>query len=322
MTLDIHNWSSSAYQDIHKVVKNEIFPIVNQVDARVQNFEIQFLKEAAKFVRDFKSLAKEADESFAKHKALELEIKHLLRAVVSQNNMSVVQNNSVVDSSNLQTKLERTKERFENYIIKKENEYAKLWNDWLMDVKTAFLNDELNEVVYVSQPEGFVDPNQPSHVYRLKKALYGLKQAPHAWYDKLSRFLVSTRFSKGVVDPTLFTRKIGKQILLVQIYVDDFIFASINPKSYETFAKEMSSTFKMSMMEQMSFFLGLQASQNPRGIFINQSKYALKILKKYGLDSSASVDTPMAQVPILQGVRTHEFLLVWHQSSKGTVPLL
>ncbi|GJT80346.1 retrovirus-related pol polyprotein from transposon TNT 1-94 [Tanacetum coccineum] len=164
-----------------------------------------------------------------------------------------------------------------------------------MDVKTTFLNGELNEVVYVSQPEGFVDPDQPTHVYRLKKALYGLKQAPRAWYDKLSRFLMSTGFSKGVVDPTLFTRKTGKHILLVQIYVDDIIFASTNPKSCETFAKEMSSTFKMSMMGQMSFFLGLQVSQNPRGIFINQSKYALEILKKYGLDSSTSVDTPMVE---------------------------
>nr|GEX66724.1 hypothetical protein [Tanacetum cinerariifolium] len=130
MTLDIHNWSSSAHQEIHKIVKDEIFHIGNQVDARVQNFEIQFLKESAKFVRDFKSLAKDADESLAKHKALELEIERLLRAVVSQDIMSIVQNNSVVDSSNLQTELERTKERFENCITKKENEYAKLWNDW------------------------------------------------------------------------------------------------------------------------------------------------------------------------------------------------
>ncbi|GJW93839.1 hypothetical protein Tco_0173511, partial [Tanacetum coccineum] len=130
MTLDIHNWSSSVHQEIHKIVKDEIFPIVNQVDARVQNFEIQFLKEAAKFVRDFKSLAKEADESIAKQKALELEIERLLREVVSQDIMSIVQNPSVVDTSNLQTELERTKERFENCIIKKENEYAKLWNDW------------------------------------------------------------------------------------------------------------------------------------------------------------------------------------------------
>nr|GEZ25982.1 hypothetical protein [Tanacetum cinerariifolium]GEZ95187.1 hypothetical protein [Tanacetum cinerariifolium] len=120
MTLDIHNWSSSVHQEIYKIVKDEIFPIINQVDARLQNFKIQFLKEASKFVLDFKSLAKEADESLAKHKALELEIKRLLRAVVNQDTMSIVQNNSVVDTSNLQTKLERTKERFENCIIKKE----------------------------------------------------------------------------------------------------------------------------------------------------------------------------------------------------------
>nr|GEX56713.1 retrovirus-related Pol polyprotein from transposon TNT 1-94 [Tanacetum cinerariifolium] len=83
MTLDTHNWSSSAHQELYKIVKDEIFPIVNQVDARVQNFEIQFLKEAAKLVGDFKSLVKEADESLAKHKEMELEIEHLLRAVVS-----------------------------------------------------------------------------------------------------------------------------------------------------------------------------------------------------------------------------------------------
>nr|GEX36691.1 hypothetical protein [Tanacetum cinerariifolium] len=135
MTLDIHNWSSSVHQEIHKIVKYEILPIVNQVDARVQNFEIQFLKEAAKFLQDFKSLAKEADESLVKHKALELEIERLLRAVVSQDIMFVVQNNSVVDISNLQTKLERMKEHFENCIIKKDNEYAKLWNDWYKKCK-------------------------------------------------------------------------------------------------------------------------------------------------------------------------------------------
>nr|GEV59643.1 retrovirus-related Pol polyprotein from transposon TNT 1-94 [Tanacetum cinerariifolium] len=104
-----HNWSSSAHQELHKFVKDEIFPIVNQVDARVQNFEINFLKEAAKFVGDFKSLAKEADESLAKHKTLEMEIERLLRAVVSQDIMSVVQNNSVGETSNLQTELDQCK---------------------------------------------------------------------------------------------------------------------------------------------------------------------------------------------------------------------
>nr|GEU35084.1 retrovirus-related Pol polyprotein from transposon TNT 1-94 [Tanacetum cinerariifolium] len=162
-----------------------------------------------------------------------------------------------------------------------------------MDVKAAFLNGELKEEVYVSQPEGFVDSDHPTHVYRLKKALYRLKHAPRAWYDTLSRFLLDNKFSKGAVDPTLFTQKTGKHMLLVQIYVEDIIFASTNPKAYDIFSNEMSSKFQMSMMGQISFFLGLQVSQSPRGIFINQSKFALEILKKFGMDSCNSFDTPM-----------------------------
>ncbi|GJT05129.1 retrovirus-related pol polyprotein from transposon TNT 1-94 [Tanacetum coccineum] len=164
-----------------------------------------------------------------------------------------------------------------------------------MDVKTAFLNGELKEEVYVSQPEGFVDQDNPSHVYKLKKALYGLKQAPRAWYDMLSSFLISQQFSKGAVDPTLFTRHAGNDILLVQIYVDDIIFASTNTAMCDEFANQMTSKFKMSMMGQMSFFLGLQISQSPRGIFINQSKYASEIVKKYSLNTTDSVDTPIIE---------------------------
>ncbi|GJS46855.1 retrovirus-related pol polyprotein from transposon TNT 1-94 [Tanacetum coccineum] len=99
-----------------------------------------------------------------------------------------------------------------------------------MDVKTAFLNGNLREEVYVSQPDGFVDKDKPNHVYKLKKALYGLKQAPRAWYDMLSSFLISQDFSKGSVDPTLFIRRDGKELLLVQIYVDDIIFAASTPE--------------------------------------------------------------------------------------------
>ncbi|GKD14293.1 retrovirus-related pol polyprotein from transposon TNT 1-94 [Tanacetum coccineum] len=99
-----------------------------------------------------------------------------------------------------------------------------------MDVKTAFLNEPLKEEVYVNQPDEFIDPHHPDKVYRLKKALYGLKQAPRAWYDELSNFLVSKEFSKGSIDPTLFITKKGEDILLVQIYIDDIIFGSTNPK--------------------------------------------------------------------------------------------
>ncbi|GKA28194.1 RNA-directed DNA polymerase, eukaryota [Tanacetum coccineum] len=164
-----------------------------------------------------------------------------------------------------------------------------------MDVKTAFLNGNLQEEVYVSQPDGFVDKDKPNHVYKLKKALYGLKQAPRAWYDMLSSFLISQDFSKGSVDPTLFIRRDDKELLLVQIYVDDIIFAASTPELCDLFSKIMCSKFKMSMMGKISFFLGLQISQSPRGIFINQSKYALESLKKYGFDSCDPVDTPMVE---------------------------
>ncbi|GJZ17071.1 retrovirus-related pol polyprotein from transposon TNT 1-94 [Tanacetum coccineum] len=111
-----------------------------------------------------------------------------------------------------------------------------------MDIKMTFLNGEIKE--------------------ELKNALYGLKQAPRTWYDMLSSFLISQHFSKGAVDPTLFTRKAGNDLLLVQIYVDDIIFVSTNTAMCNEFANLMTTKFKMSMTGQMSFFLGLQISQN------------------------------------------------------------
>nr|GEW41231.1 retrovirus-related Pol polyprotein from transposon TNT 1-94 [Tanacetum cinerariifolium] len=164
-----------------------------------------------------------------------------------------------------------------------------------MDVKTAFLNGNLREEVYVSQPDGFVDLDNPNHVYKLKKALYGLNQAPRAWYDMLSSFLISQDFSKGSVDPTLFIRRNGNDLLLVKLYVDDIIFAASTSELCDLFAKIMCSKFKMSMMGKISFFLGLQISQSPRDIFINQLKYALESLKKYGFESCDLVDTPMVK---------------------------
>ncbi|GKE54055.1 retrovirus-related pol polyprotein from transposon TNT 1-94, partial [Tanacetum coccineum] len=121
------------------------------------------------------------------------------------------------------------------------NAASKNMTIYQMDVNTTFLNGESKEEVYVCQPEGFVDPDHPTHVYRLKKALYGLKQALRAWYDTLSRFLLKNNFSKGVVDLTLFTQKTSKHILLVQLKVDDIIFASTDPKACDIFSYEMSS---------------------------------------------------------------------------------
>ena len=131
-------------------------------------------------------------------------------------------------------------------------------------------------------------------VYRLDKALYGLKQAPRAWYETLAQFLIESGFTRGTIDKTLFYLKNGKDLLLVQIYVDDIIFGSTNDKLCKKFSKLMQSRYQMSMMGEMNYFLGLQVKQTDDGIFINQSKYTKNLLKKFNLQDCTAVATPMA----------------------------
>ncbi|KAJ9542522.1 hypothetical protein OSB04_029028 [Centaurea solstitialis] len=163
-----------------------------------------------------------------------------------------------------------------------------------MDVKSAFLNGKLSEEVYVKQPPGFEDPHHPDYVYKLDKALYGLKQAPRAWYDTLSEFLTSNKYIRGKIDNTLFFKKKAGNIILVQIYVDDIIFGATDPSMCDEFANLMSTNYEMSMMGELSFFLGLQVKQTKEGIFINQSKYTKDLLKKFSFESCSPMKTPMA----------------------------
>ncbi|GMI96628.1 cysteine-rich RLK (RECEPTOR-like protein kinase) 8 [Hibiscus trionum] len=163
-----------------------------------------------------------------------------------------------------------------------------------MDVKSAFLNGFINEEVYVEQPPGFEDSKFPNHVFKLTKALYGLKQAPRAWYERLSTFLIKKGFEKGKVDTTLFIKRYNNDILVVQIYVDDIIFGSTNVCHCKDFSKLMQGEFEMSMMGELSFFLGLQIKQMNDGTFINQAKYVSDMLKKFGLENAKPQATPMS----------------------------
>ena len=113
-----------------------------------------------------------------------------------------------------------------------------------MDVKSAFLNGLLQEEVFVKQPHGFENNDLPDHVYKIDKALYGLKQAPRAWYDRLSKFLLIHGFSRGKIDNTLFLRNKGKDLLIVQVYVDDIIFGATNKTLTDDFANLMSSELR------------------------------------------------------------------------------
>nr|GEW11871.1 hypothetical protein [Tanacetum cinerariifolium] len=146
-----------------------------------------------------------------------------------------------------------------------------------MDVKTAFLYGPLMDEVYVNQPDRFVDP------FHLTK--YTVSRRHYMDSNKLqgrgTMNSLSKGFSKGSIDPTLFITKHKGDILLVQIYIDDIIFGSTNPKLSKQFEKLIHSKFEMSMMGELKFFLGIQIHQPPRGIFINQAKYAQEILIKH-----------------------------------------
>jgi hypothetical protein len=162
-----------------------------------------------------------------------------------------------------------------------------------MDVKSSFFNGPIKEVVYVEQPCGFESEEYPNHVYRLHKALYGLKSAPRAWYECLRYFLIENGFRIGKADSTLFTRKMCKDFLVCQIYVDDIIFGSMKKSFCDEFSKIMADRFEMSVMGVLTFFLGFQIKQARDGTFISQTKYTRDILKKFGMDNAKHIKTPM-----------------------------
>jgi hypothetical protein len=147
--------------------------------------------------------------------------------------------------------------------------------------------------VYVEQPPGFKDDKKLDHVFKLKKALYGLKQAPRAWYERLRDFLLSKGFKMRKVDTTLLTKKLGNDLFVLQFYVDDIIFGSTNQNFCEEFGKMMANEFEMSMIEELSYFLGLQIKQMKNDIFVSQEKYIKDMIKKFGLQDAKPMSTPM-----------------------------
>jgi hypothetical protein len=162
-----------------------------------------------------------------------------------------------------------------------------------MNVKSAFFNGPIKEEVYVKQPPGFESEEYHNHVYKLHKVLYGLKQAPRALYEWLRDFLIDNGFRIDKMDSTLFTRRMGKDLFVCQIYIDDIIFGSTNKSFCDEFSKIMTDRFKMSIMGELTFFLGLQIKQVEDGTFISQTKYTRDILKKFGMENAKPIKTPV-----------------------------
>jgi hypothetical protein len=152
--------------------------------------------------------------------------------------------------------------------------------------------------VYVRQPPGFESEKYPHWVYKLRKALYGLKHTPRAWYGKLRGFLFERGFEVGKVDQTLFLLRQGRDILIVQVYVDDIVFGGSSKSLVARFVDDMSREFEMSVMGELQFFPGLQIKQSKEGTFVHQAKYTKDIVRKFKMEDSKAMATLMIALDV------------------------
>ena len=167
------------------------------------------------------------------------------------------------------------------------------WPIFQMDVKSAFLNGDLQEEVYVEQPPGFVLSGKEDMIYRLHKALYGLKQAPRAWYQRIDSFFGKLGLHRSHVDSNLYTLLEGALIVVIIIYVDDLIITGSHTSRIRSVMADLSREFEMTDLGLLHYFLGFEVWQTPQGIFLSQHKYCLEILRRFGMVSSRSVSSPM-----------------------------
>lgn len=168
------------------------------------------------------------------------------------------------------------------------------WIVYQLDVKSAFLHGELVEDVYVEQPLGYEKKGEENKVYKLQKALYGLKQAPRAWFSRIDAYFNKEGFQKCGSEQTLFS-KIGNEgkILLVSIYVDDLIYTSNDDVMLEEFKISMMKEFEMTDLRKLRFFLGLEVLQRDDGIFVCQRQYVMEVLRRFGMEESNEVKSPI-----------------------------
>ncbi|KAM0015323.1 putative RNA-directed DNA polymerase [Helianthus debilis subsp. tardiflorus] len=152
------------------------------------------------------------------------------------------------------------------------------WKVYQLDVKSAFLNGELKETVFVEQPQGFIKEGEESKVYKLNRALYGLKQAPRAWFNRIERYFKREGFKQNHYDHTLFVKRVWNKILVVSLYVDDLIYAGNDKMMCESFKCSMQKEFEMTDLGVMKFFLGVEVQQTEAGIYLCQKK---NMPKKY-----------------------------------------
>ena len=167
------------------------------------------------------------------------------------------------------------------------------WQFHHMDVKSAFLNGELEEEVYVKQPDGYIKKGREHLVMRLKKALYGLKQAPRAWYTKLDNCLRSFDFTRSSQEHAVYFKRSGTSRLIIGVYVDDLIITGTKNHQIEDFKAQMKNLFEMSDLGLLISYLGIEVTQERGKILLSQKSYALRILEQSGMSECNPAHTPL-----------------------------
>lgn len=177
-----------------------------------------------------------------------------------------------------------------------------------MDVKTSFLNGDLKENVFMSQPKGFVVKRHEHKVCKLVKSLYGFKQALQAWYEKLTEHLLKLNFKHyDLDDATFFVKKVGKTVVYLVVYVDDLLMTRNNGSYIESIKKELRKGFKMTDLGYVYYYLGIEVTQHPKSIFLSQKKYNGELLNRFGMAECNPLTTPMEQNLKLTSIEGKEF---------------
>jgi len=166
-----------------------------------------------------------------------------------------------------------------------------------LDVKIAFLHGDLEEQIYMKQPEGFEVVGKENHVCLLKKSLYGLKQSPRQWYKKFDSFMVSINFSRSNYDSCVYFKKLSSgEFIYLLLYVDDMLIAASNMEEIVRLKEQLGSAFEMKDLGAAKRILGMEISRDRpnRKLFLSQKEFAGKVIRRFGMEKAKIVSTPLA----------------------------
>lgn len=170
---------------------------------------------------------------------------------------------------------------------------ARDWPLHQLDVKNAFLHGNLEEIVYMHQPAGYVDPQKPNHVCLLKKSLYGLKQSPRAWFQRFAQYATKIGFKNSKSDASLFVYHNGRDLAYLLLYVDDIILTASSNALLRSILTSLKSEFSMTDLGLLHYFLGISVRMDNNGLFLSQHNYAADILHRANMTNCKPSTTPV-----------------------------